>query len=238
MQVRVNKQIVVPVAVGVASFGVGFAAGYFFHKKRNVAPTEHIVMTMEEKDPDDQLRLDFERVAENQEKIMSKANHPTAKVIEVEEEVTSQVLTLVEPSEEINMVNVFTNEDSDWDYELELANRDPELPYIIHRDEFYENEADDIYDRSSLIYYKGDDILCDDNYVPIYEYLKLTGNLRFGHGSNDPSIVYIRNEPMKAQYEVILDHGYFGVEILGAEIEEQMDQADLKHSHSLHKFRD
>jgi hypothetical protein len=125
------------------------------------------------------------------------------------------------------------NENEDWNYELELKDRGPDHPYVIHRDEFFANESE--YRQISLMYYKGDNILCDDQDVPVYNPEKVVGQLRFGHGSADPSIVYIRNDALDAEYEVILDDGYYQTEVLGHELEDDLEEDGLKHS--VQKFR-
>ena len=126
------------------------------------------------------------------------------------------------------------DEDDGWNYETEIAKRDPEHPYIIHRDEFNSNEVD--YPQSTLTYYKSDHILCDEHDTPVYNIDKVVGKLEFGKGSRDPSIVYIRNEKLEAEYEVILDHGWYQVEVLGQAVEDHLKDSNVKHS--LHKFRE
>lgn len=119
------------------------------------------------------------------------------------------------------------NEDEDWDYTEELKHRSKERPYILHRDEFFSNESD--YRQCSLTYYGGDNILCDEQDVPVYNYEKIVGSLVFGHGSADPSIVYIRNDKLEAEYEVILEPGYYQTEVLGHEVENGLAKDELKH---------
>jgi hypothetical protein len=121
--------------------------------------------------------------------------------------------------------------EDDWDWEEELANRSPNAPYILHREEFFSNEME--LEQTTITYYKGDDVLCDEKDVPIYSPEKVVGRLEFGRGSQDPSIVYIRNEELGAEWEVILDHGYYAVEVLGGQIEDSMK--DIKHS--IRKFK-
>ena len=141
---------------------------------------------------------------------------------------------IIDDKEDDIMINVFRNEterDDNWDYDEELKTRSPDHPYIIHKDEYDSNELD--YTQDSLMYYKGDDVLCDDHDIPIYNYQKLVGELRFGHGSLDPSIVYVRNEDNEVEWEIILDHGYFQTEVLGQQVED-----NIKHGkYPVLKFR-
>ena len=126
------------------------------------------------------------------------------------------------------VVNVFSDEDDDWDYEEEEQTRNPDHPYVIHRDEYDQNEDD--YGQSTLTYYAGDNILCDEHDVPVYDPERVVGALQFGHGSKDPSICFIRNDRLLAEYEVLFDPGSFQEEVLG------QDPRDLKH-HRVPKFR-
>jgi hypothetical protein len=123
--------------------------------------------------------------------------------------------------------------DPNWSYEEELKHRSPDRPYIIHRDEFFSNEMD--FEQTSIMYYQKDNVLCDEADMPIPKYEKVVGEIRFGHGSLDPSICYIRSEVISHEWEVLLDEGSFAVEVLGADMENDMKASDLKHS--VPKFR-
>lgn len=161
-------------------------------------------------------------------------SHPSAKNKQPKQS-KPHVKAQAKPKVVVNDVeDVFpVNEDEDWNYEEELKTRRPDRPYIIHRDEFFSNEND--YRQCSLMYYAGDSILCDENDVPVYNPERIVGELRFGHGSGDPSIVYSRNEKLEAEYEIILDDGYYQTEVLGHEVEHDFDKNELKHS--VQKFR-
>lgn len=108
-------------------------------------------------------------------------------------------------------------EDEDWDWDKELAERSERHPYILHVDEFYANEKD--YTQTTLTYFSGDDILIDQDEVPIYSHTKTTGPLLFGHGSKDPNVVYIRNDKYQSEYEVLYDPDSYAHFILGLEME-------------------
>lgn len=121
-----------------------------------------------------------------------------------------------------------------WIYEKELASRTPDAPYVIHKDEFKENEND--YRQVTLTYFSGDNMMVDELMTPFYGWAKVLGELKFGHGSGSPDVVYIRNDKEQMDWEVLLDEGKHAVEVLGFE-EDQI----LEHSHRrapLRKFRD
>jgi hypothetical protein len=134
-----------------------------------------------------------------------------------------------------NFINIFTNEGTiNWDYEEEKENRSMDKPYILHQDEYFAKETE--YSQSTLTYYSGDDILVDEQEVPIYNYKAVVGDLQFGHGSDDPNVVYVRNDKLSGEYEVIKDSGLYEIEVLGNEYESILEKHDLKPN--VMKFRD
>lgn len=138
--------------------------------------------------------------------------------------------------------NVFVNGEpidvgEGWDYEEERQRRNPTQPYVIHADEFHSDEMG--YSQITLTYYAGDNILVDENDVPIYNYEQVIGELKFGHGSEDENVFHVRNDKRRAEYEIIQHEGLFSVEVLGLEIENnaRASARELKHSNHRQKFR-
>lgn len=112
--------------------------------------------------------------------------------------------------------NVFEEQkvEDEWDYEVELRSRTEDRPYIIHVDE----KAEKDYDEITLTYYAGDDVLCNSEDVIMDDQDRLVGLAhldKFGHGSNDPSIVYIRNDELTLDIEVIRSNGTYAEEVHG-----------------------
>lgn len=133
-------------------------------------------------------------------------------------------------------VNVFESRDDDgqWVWEDEIQVRQPHMPYVIHYEEYINGEMG--FKQETLTYYQGDDIMADPADTPIYDYAGLMGNLKFGHGSRDANVVYIRNEKIRMEWEVLLHTGLFSVEVLGQNMEEEIEQ-ELRHSSAVMKFR-
>lgn len=129
---------------------------------------------------------------------------------------------------EVTVHSVFAGSSGNdtWDYAVEKAQRSPDHPYILHRDEYFDGEAG--FAQHSVIYYQGDDLLADtDNHlVPNHE--RVVGALRFGHGSGDPGLVFVRNEKLKADYEIALDPGTYQQARYGIEYED--DPTELRHA--------
>lgn len=104
----------------------------------------------------------------------------------------------------------------DFVYEEEVKKRSSLAPYIITDEEF--NESDE-HEKFSLTYYEGDKVLADDHDEPVDDIEGSVGRenlLRFGHGSNDSRIVYVRNEKRKVDFEIAQHDGSFA-EIIGLE---------------------
>jgi hypothetical protein len=125
-----------------------------------------------------------------------------------------------EEEPELIVRNVFESDNPDtyFDPEEEAERRatKPNEPFVITADEFNENETD--YEQQCLTYYDGDDVLADQQDQPIPEIDKVIGYenlLRFGHGSGDPMLVFIRNNKLEVDFEVTHSDGKFAKEVLG-----------------------
>lgn len=103
-----------------------------------------------------------------------------------------------------------------WDYEREAAQRGPVNPYIIHHDEFMVNEPE--HEQVSLTYFSGDDVLVDERDQVIREVETVVGLehlQKFGYGSEDEDMVYIRNPRLEVDYEISKSEGTFATEVHG-----------------------
>lgn len=141
--------------------------------------------------------------------------------------VQSDLHVVVPDSDPSIQHHIFAHGSSEWSYEDEMATRTEEKPYVIHRDEFYGEEKD--YVQTSLTYYEGDNIMVDEEDVPVYNFEDVVGPLKWGHGSDDPNVFHVRNDRLNAEYEVLFDRGHYSVEILGLETVDQKDPNEEKH---------
>lgn len=147
----------------------------------------------------------------------------------------------LDPEEEPTVTASVFSDDDDWDHDEEVRKRTTTEPYILHKDEFWAEEKN--YTQTTLTYYDGDQILVDQDEAPIYNHDRVTGPLKFGHGSGDKNVVYIRNDKLKAEYEILFDSGLYTVEVLGldipdnARVRDRPRDREIRHS-SYRKFRD
>lgn len=117
--------------------------------------------------------------------------------------------------EEVVTMNVFSNQEPSDEDILDKSGRKSGRPYIISHDEFFDGELD--YMQNSLTYFEGDDVLTDERDQPIHHMNKIVGetNIQFGKASQDPNIVYIRNDELEVDFEVCRSTGKFTEEVLG-----------------------
>lgn len=130
--------------------------------------------------------------------------------------------------EESETRNVFRDDNFDLDEEKKY--RTKEEPYIITHDEYYAGDLE--YENSTLTYYEQDDTLTDEQDKPIREIDKMIGEdhlIRFGHGSRDRNIVYIRNDRLGTDFEVVKSTGSYVEEVLGM-LEDESEGGELRHS--------
>lgn len=143
------------------------------------------------------------------------------------------VEVVVENLEVTNTVNVVAKDDPrDWDYNAEIADRElhPEIPYTISFEEFNENAPG--HEQVTMTYYAMDDTLADSQDKPVdnTDYVVGDDNLnRFGHGSGDPNVVYVRNEKIDMDFEIVRSNGSYQKEVIGSDPEPTL-QHSRRHS--------
>lgn len=105
-------------------------------------------------------------------------------------------------------------DDTETGYNWALAAQESNI-YVIPQDEYIEDRQ---YTKWELVYFEADDTLMDDqeNIVPSpYDSLGPDALDMFGVASNDPNIVYVRNENVACDFEVVRKKGSYQEEILG-----------------------
>jgi len=223
-----NKRFVVVGGLWLIGFGTGAASGYYFAKGKFQAIADAEIAEMKEhytiinkigaEDPEVLARKytqDVDGDVLKNEKLI--VNYKTRE--EIEEDLED--VEVVQESVEI-VENIFGEsgdsdpDDPPFDIEAEAESRDPEVPYVIHHDEYMENAMD--FTQLVLTWYEADGALADDKDVPIDEIEATVGfdNLeKFGHGSLDRNVVYVRNERMEHDFEVLRSEGSFAKDVLG-----------------------
>jgi len=123
---------------------------------------------------------------------------------------TSSVFELIDP------------EDVGDEIDPPLIIRTPDKPYVIPIGDFMSDVEEDYedYDKLTITYYSGDQVLTDDADKVIPEIDKTIGLLnlkKFGKDSDNADIVYVRNEKLKTDFEIARVDGSYTSIVLGFE---------------------
>ena len=113
-------------------------------------------------------------------------------------------------------VGTSKSKNAHWSYEEELKNRSPDAPYVIHQDEY--NNSKETYSKVVYTYWAVDDVVADsenDHPVPHGDIVVGLDNLKFGHGSDDVDVVYVRNDRLDMDMQICRIDKSFEEEILG-----------------------
>lgn len=90
----------------------------------------------------------------------------------------------------------------DYSKNRKAVEKEVKNPYIISPDDFGEEED---YDTNSLTYY-ADEILADDNDDIVEDIENLIGSDSLTHfGEFEEDVVFVRNERLKCDYEILVD---------------------------------
>lgn len=110
--------------------------------------------------------------------------------------------------------NIFTDRKPTGEFKpLDRSTRDSARPYIIDLSEYVNNDT--LYNNNTLTYFEGDGVLVDDQMIPISNINQVVGNdnLQFGNGSDDINVVYIRNEELEVDFEIVRTDELFAHEV-------------------------
>lgn len=193
------------IGIGVAA---GFSLGYKMFEKRISEKYDKMAA-----DAIEEMREHYHRkiVAAEPKPPIQEAVAPRKADEIIEKERYSQ--REVEVIDEVNEKYPADSVD-DWNYDEELKKRTPHEPYVIHIDEFMQNEHD--HEQTELQYYDEDGVVADqhDQTVPV-ETVGEKNLKRFGDGSQNQYTVYIRNEQLELDIELQLVEGSYTESVHG-----------------------
>lgn len=190
-------------ATAATSFVAGGIAGYIYAKKKLKAYYDALV----ENELADALKFYKKRRAKEEKK---------AKKEKAEQALEDYNPGLEEFTEDDGNPYNLEWDPEDLDYEEEMKHRSDEAPYVISKNEFAHDKPQ--YAKVDLEYYREDEVLIDGGLDPFTDIGDLVGadNLkRFGHGSGDRRMVYIRNEELETDFEIHMMMGSYAIDILG-----------------------
>ena len=240
-----------PLLIAAGTFLAGVGIGYFLGKK--FARPKYEVHTVQ-KNP-----LNFKKMREEaglteedipdqsfeeirKQAVESEGDDPAARMyIQMTREETIEVESeeVVVLGEDRIVHSQFEDGTEDiWNYAEEEQHRSETRPYVLSAAEFRDDEKD--YSQLTLTYYEGDRTLSDEDDEIVPNHSMVIGPLLFGHGSGDPNVYYVRNDRLKAEYEVLRHPGKYEVELAG--LQEENEQArqfvrDIKRQRGQQRFR-
>ena len=222
---RLNPKMIGYSAIGL---GVGIAVGFAIGYRWNRAKIRAEAFKESEKEVE-QIRELYRQSAESIKIAKEKPSldevveergyaveitHPDRIVLE--EPRPTRPPVPVTPPRPLTREELTKSKNDDWNYPEELASRSRDRPYVIHQDEYAEQEPE--YKQAVLTWYSVDGVLTDEDEAPMEDVDETVGldNLdKFGHGADDVRVVFVRNEHLKMEYEICLVINSYAEEVQG-----------------------
>lgn len=98
----------------------------------------------------------------------------------------------------------------------QIAMRDSMTPYWITVEDYANGSKG--FDQMTLTYYEGDNTLCNEKEEMIDDIDGVIGEINlnyFGRGCKEEHLVYVRNEVISTDFEIIRVEGYYAALVLG-----------------------
>lgn len=216
-----SRQHVILGAVSVVSMAAGAVSGFFV--SRHILKNQYEEIAKKEIDD---AKIYYSRLHKKGE--FSDPVELANRTEEISDRITSETIskalkyvpdvendaTIVE-EDDIDLTNDQTVTDEELVREIEMAAAHGH-PYLISKEEYLCNDTE--YDQITLTYFENDDLLVDENDIPI-EYIPDTIGIettnRFGVMSGDNNIVYIRSDRKRIEYEIVRNKGNYAKNVLG-----------------------
>jgi hypothetical protein len=233
----------------LAAFGcgavVGGITGYFVAEKRLRTKYEELA-DIEIAEMKAFYREREQDLLDTQKEI---ANQPKPDLDEIVKDLGYKIETRYSPAEVKAISDAVEAEDEEeeedeesvfhdlpgWNYDQQVAGRTADKPFIMHFEEYQQSEC---AHQITITYFEGDDVLIDEADEVITKKDEVVGmeNLaKFGFGSGDHNVVYVRNPVLDIEYEILRHKGHYAKEVLGLE-EEHLEHSAMPRRHQ--KFDD
>lgn len=225
-----NKTMVA-VTTGVVSLGIGGVLGYILAEKR--VSEKYAKQADEEvakirdryrenyrdlKDKVSDTRREMQEtkdyLADTAEKVREKydvenvyedEDIPTHAKVRYDKIVDDEKYFEVEGEEEEEEDEEFTMNDENPSLEIPKVDPDRSEPFLISDEDFWVNERD--HSQSTLVYHINDDVLVDETAQVIHDEGDIVGDtLSVFDANRTLTAVYVRNNRLRADIEVVIDH--------------------------------
>ena len=174
-------------------------------KEMGVKSPSALTRSTLENDPYEKAKRDYHKISSSKE-VETKKNKSTSDNTEQSDE--------EDCSDEDNELDDAGKSEQDM---LDLTKVDRTIPYIINDREFAEEF--DHHDKISLYYYRVDDVLCEEN-EEIIDNIEGTIGYDALTALDMQTTVWVRNEPLAIDYEVIALNSSFAESVHGVHIQE------------------
>lgn len=237
-----KTQLIATAAVAVVSVGVGAGAGYFLGakltaKKYEVFLDEEIASVKEVMQQRMTLTQPFDTPQAAAEALLpgeddEEVPDAVAELLEGYGAEVDEIDSLRALSGDVTSKNVFV--------ENSVGDRSDEKPYLISLAEYMEDEAVEglEFEKITITYWEGDDTLMDEREQIIPDVEGVVGSVHltmFGEEivkySGDENVVYVRNERLRTDFEIMYESGHYSVTVLGMDpdmLEEPVTKKPLK----------
>lgn len=229
---------------GAAGIGLGYLAGWYFTKTKY----EEILQVRQKEfdQPDAEVASEktysteekkpnlLDTAAEAYEKTEEKVHIPTKEEleqlsldIEHERQESRRYDALSDVYSGNPTINTVVAEQADDSVEPAMYKDYISGPQLIR---FWEYTDGD-FKKVDLTYFEGDDVLMDEDERIIRDIdgtIGLESLKNFGYYNPDPKVVYVRNNRLEVDFEVMRDEGSFAEQILGVQTEDTEDHKILK----------
>lgn len=249
---RTNKALVVGVAIAAAAAGA--AVGYYVAEKRlrtkyddiladQIEEARAFYATLNKADyptPGDLVKERHPEAVEAGEALQTYKGGIEDPRGDIVEDAEGKLVIRRTEEVEVESHNIFVDgkpiNHEDWDQDEEKLNRVPGKPYVITQEEFFQNETS--YEQMQMTYYVGDDVLVDETSSDIVQNSDaMVGDdnlTKFGHGSKDKHIVYIRNDEKELEFEIARSTGAYSKEVLGLD----EDDSNVQQARGFSRYQD
>lgn len=229
LRARMGTKSFAVAAASAVSLATGSAAGYLVATKKletkyaEIANKEileakkYYTVLPEKPDPEDLAKqyAEEEPADEEMEAALAALKQYTGQAM-VPDDNPAVSEFIKEEVEQAVTASIFDREDAYFDYEVEVSKRGEVDPFIITKEEFYHNEPENV--QVEITYYEADDIVSDGKDLPVEDVDGTVGRealQRFGAGSGDRNVVYVRNPRMQTDFEIVCSKGSYAEEVHG-----------------------
>lgn len=209
-------QAVGTVLGGGLVYYAGFRHGKMVMREQAIAAFEAHEVAQAMLVPASRVEIDDEQAAwEELERLKAQVGEEVFEEL-VEVTKANAQMDAAEPSEEVKQSIFSRHDDWNWEHEVEVRNMTAG-PYIITKEEYLE-ESDPTWTQMTATWYEADEMLVDDaGLEPVFNWSDRVGQImfRWGHGSGDPNVVYIRNPDEQIEWEIMRHTGAASEEVHG-----------------------